>query len=312
MTRTDIHRPSAPEFDPEGYECFGVFDLATSARDYVGPSPAATVSPLVDAGWSFSGAPHGSGQCSHCGTRIRYAALMGHTATKTLLYVGETCLDNRFALTKADFDALRKTSSLNRERNARSTRLESLLAEHPSLAYLSYAHNIGEAGARYEFDAQWGEEVRVRNTAWIERTTSGKNISTLSSIWERISRYAEISDRAAHYADLVMGWLDDAEQRLAAREAATAALTEAGVEVPEGRMTIEGTVLSTKFVDNGYGGSLKMLVRHESGWKVWGTVPSSIDVDKGSTVRFTATVTRSTDDALFGFYSRPTKAVVVA
>ena len=70
-------------------------------------------------------------------------------------------------------------------------------------------------------------------------------------------------------------------------------------------------MLSTKWVENGFGGSLKMLVQHEDGWKVWGSVPSSIDVDKGSRVRFTATVEQSNDDALFGFFKRPAKAEVL-
>src|SRR4051812_12119849 len=106
MTRTDIHRAASADFDPEAYDCFGVFDIATEAADFVGPTPAQTVSRLVTEGWSFSGAPHGGGQCSHCGTRLRYVALMGHRDTKTLMYIGETCLDNRFSLTKGEFQTL--------------------------------------------------------------------------------------------------------------------------------------------------------------------------------------------------------------
>ena len=43
----------------------------------------------------------------------------------------------------------------------------------------------------------------------------------------------------------------------------------------------------------------------------WGSVPSSIDVDKDDVVRFTATVEKSSDDPLFGFFKRPAKAEVL-
>jgi hypothetical protein len=87
----------------------------------------------------------------------------------------------------------------------------------------------------------------------------------------------------------------------------------AGVVV-EGRCVIEGTVLSTKLVESGYGESLKMLVRVEQAdgvVRLWGSVPSSIDPEIGDTVRFTATV-ETGRDADFGFFKRPTKAEVVA
>src|SRR4051812_17589268 len=102
MTRTDIHRMGSDEFDPENYTVHGVFDLNTSAADYVPDNRVQIVSALVAQGITFHGAPHGSGQCSHCGTGIRYAALLEHRPTHPLMYVGETCLDNRFSLTKGE------------------------------------------------------------------------------------------------------------------------------------------------------------------------------------------------------------------
>ena len=53
-----------------------------------------------------------------------------------------------------------------------------------------------------------------------------------------------------------------------------------------------------------------MLVKDDSGFKVFGTVPSSISrVSKGDVVEFTATLEPSKDDPKFGFYKRPSKAV---
>jgi hypothetical protein len=56
---------------------------------------------------------------------------------------------------------------------------------------------------------------------------------------------------------------------------------------------------------------MKMLVVTDTGWKVWGTMPAALDVDRGARVRFTATVKPSDDDPHFGFFSRPTKAQVL-
>jgi len=88
--------------------------------------------------------------------------------------------------------------------------------------------------------------------------------------------------------------------------------------VIEGRIEICGRVVSTKWVENNFsyhGGSvLKIVVRDNRGFKVWGTCPSAIasDVEKGTKVTFTATVTKSDKDEDFGFFKRPTCKKVAA
>ena len=95
-------------------------------------------------------------------------------------------------------------------------------------------------------------------------------------------------------------------EALAAIENRTASATP----VPEGRIEVEGTVLVVKWQDSDYGGSYKMLVEG-TGWKVWGTVPSTLDLHGGDRVTFTATVEASKDDPAFGFFKRPTKASIL-
>lgn len=73
-------------------------------------------------------------------------------------------------------------------------------------------------------------------------------------------------------------------------------------------VTVEGEVLSTKTIDGDYGVTYKMLVLDERGFKVWSTIPSAIDVERGDRVRFVANVDVSHDDPCFGFASRPRKA----
>lgn len=87
--------------------------------------------------------------------------------------------------------------------------------------------------------------------------------------------------------------------------------------VVEGKCEITGRVLSTKWSSSSYNGvsrsDKKMVVLDDRGFKVYGTVPSSIltDAKRGSRVRFTATNEVSEDDETFGFFKRPSKAEVL-
>jgi hypothetical protein len=87
---------------------------------------------------------------------------------------------------------------------------------------------------------------------------------------------------------------------------------EAGENAPEGRVVITGTVLAFKVQESMYGDVLKMLVQDDRGFRVWGSVPSSLDdAERESRITFTATVTASDKDAKFGFFKRPAKAAVI-
>lgn len=93
-------------------------------------------------------------------------------------------------------------------------------------------------------------------------------------------------------------------------------------DAPEGRVTIRGTIVSVKSVA-GYGYNApdvyKMVVEDDLGFRVFGTVPSSLETLngcflrmedlRGRRVEFTASVEPSAGDASFGFYKRPTKAI---
>lgn len=77
--------------------------------------------------------------------------------------------------------------------------------------------------------------------------------------------------------------------------------------------TFEGEVLSVKWKESPWGGALKMLVREARGFKLWGTVPAAIsEVKPGATISFVASSEPSKDDAGFGFFKRPRKAVVLS
>lgn len=331
MTRTDIHRPSAPEFDPENYDVLGFADFHVED----GFRPTQTISAMVDQGWSFRGMP--SGRCGHCGTRLRYAALMGHRPTKTLLYVGETCLDNRFSATAAEFQAMRAEAARKAEQTRLQGKAHDFFAAHPDLVDLTYIHNISVAGGEQEWTTaySYGEVTFTteaealawlegrpahfqdhpivgykRGTTWDEKTRMGKWTSILSDMNYKVQRYGDLSDAQISFARKMLGWLAEAEEKQAVREAEQAAKVERGATVTAGRQVIEGEVTSTKWQENGFGGSLKMRVVNGD-LAYWGSVPSSIEVEKGTRVRFTATVEPSSDDPSFGFFKRPSKAEVL-
>jgi hypothetical protein len=112
------------------------------------------------------------------------------------------------------------------------------------------------------------------------------------------------------------------------------------------RLTIEGVIISAKYDEGGWRDEngrerdfyrpegIKITVEHADGWRVWGTCPTDCYTTgyetyvegqpvkytsgedaaamlKGKRIRFDARVTQSEKDAKFGFFKRPTKAVLI-
>lgn len=141
----------------------------------------------------------------------------------------------------------------------------------------------------------------------------------LSDLWAKAFDY-ELSEKQIAAAAKSL-------QSKADREAERAAEKAALSEVVEGKGTIEGTIVSVKYKDSQFGGAWKMTVKDDRNFLVWGTVPQAIfdqqhdeaaegenpfaEHLKGRKVRFNATVEASEEDKTFGFFKRPTKAVLL-
>lgn len=83
-------------------------------------------------------------------------------------------------------------------------------------------------------------------------------------------------------------------------------------DLPTGLYTIVGRVISIKWVENQWGGQLKVLVELDTGQRVFGTLPAAIsDANADDRISFDATVEASKDDRLFGFYKRPRNAQIL-
>lgn len=290
--RSDIHRPSAPEFDPAAYELIDVYDLHPESGDH--RALGNEIDKLAARG--IVQAPHSNG-CGHCGqTNLRYVALLVREDVREWIFVGQDCLGARFLdQTKASFDALRKAAQLDREAQRCKKFFEALCEGHPEFVWATYADHIRQTGGN-EY-AAW-----ALNTAYDIATearqygqASDKQIALVCRL------ISEIEEKAAQYVPPVQSG-----------------------DVPTGRVQIEGIVLGApKWYDNSFGGSWKMTVKLDNGSRVWGTVPTCLlttpqeyddyvgpAVGAGDRVRFTATVKPRELD--FGWYSRPANAELLA
>jgi hypothetical protein len=295
--RTDVHAPASAAFDPSLYTCYGCYDGcpdgiygAEQLREY-----GDQIKSLKARGYRCG---RGSiGKCGHCGASIRYFALLVRDDVKEYIHVGEQCLDNRFQVeTAADFQNLRKSAKLNRERATRDERIAAL-RENPAIARLLDGGRHVDA-SEFLYD--------VRSKALENGRLSVGQIAAVERAFERIAQ----KDR----------WEEE-------RRAEALRLAEAGVKAPEGRVEVTGVVLSAKEHQSQFGTAIKIVVKSDDGWKVWTTAPASlfseVDVDTkvieevrealvGKRIKFVAALTRSDSDAAFAFGKRPTKASFVA
>jgi len=324
--RTDIHRPSLEGFDPQDYTLFGVYELIRKMKvidsiefvppsiwiehSHVEPSPFAIETEALEShGWSTDIITNANGkerdsvyarQCAHCGQRLKYGALLTNESEKSLIVIGEDCLDNRFDnVTAAQFKQLREEAKAKAAATRSLDRKNTALKENPGLADGYDSTNSFVQDVMRRFDRKG--EITERQVA---------------AVLKVIKQDADRAERQAQ-------WVEEA--KLAA-------------DAPTGKVTVTGEIISTKWQESMYGSTQKMIVKTEDGWKLWVTVPSSIedvmdcklssscwsdhaegkteyrDVHKleGKTVTLTATVTPSDRDSKFAFGKRPSKAKLVS
>ena len=161
--------------------------------------------------------------------------------------------------------------------------------------------------------------AEVRKTVSVRRSRSWVDRYAVAGT-DELRCYVYISKCPADLCDAIEDYLmgdiyklqrlaaEQADAEIAARDKAH----ENGEDAPEGRVVITGTVLSFKWQSSEYGDVLKMLVQDDRGFRVWGSVPKSLDdAERESRISFTATVSQSDRDTKFGFFKRPTKAAII-
>jgi len=155
--------------------------------------------------------------------------------------------------------------------------------------------------------------INELNRVIAEIANHGRVDNFYSSLAQAYRKYGSLTERQEAALKRSLTQYHDRNERVVAGRKARVISSP----IPTGRVTITGKVISTKWVENDFGGSLKMLVESEQGWRVFGTVPSRLGeilartegTLVGSTVAFTAQITPKEAD--FGFYSRPTGGAVL-
>jgi hypothetical protein len=292
MARKDIHRPAAIE--PADY-VFVAFDhLPGSSGDlgealFMQEQRKYKRAHMARTGGKYSGHEHG-GLCHVCGSvNAIYSATFYHEKSNSYIRTGLDCAQK---LECAGIDAFKKNVKKAKEAAAGKRKAAAILAEA----------GLGKA---------W--ELYVGDTARDRESTRDEN--TLFDIVSRLVKWGNISDKALAFLATLLDRIERAPE-IAAAKAAAKALELANakpVPVVEGRVKVMGEVLSLKEQEGFYGIQLKMLVKTEGGFKLWGSVPSAIrsEVERGSVVEFSAALQKSDNDEYFGFFSRPSKAKVI-
>ena len=245
--------------------------------------------------YDFKYITEGYSSCDVCGTGIRYQFHCTDAQNKHFK-VGCDCihkLGNTYLTTKAE-EA--KKQFLNEKKEAR--RLERLAKKNEKLADKKRLEEI-EAKKR---EAENFELIKEQNPEYLNDilwASSDKGTAFAQAVLENMIKYGR-----ATYNQL--------EALLYAHRSYKNSLKPKS-DCPSGKIEIVGEVVSKKSHRFGYNDTWKMLVQDDKGFKVFGTIPTSIlsHTHIGTQVKLTATVTPSKDDANFGYFSRPTNASIV-
>lgn len=315
--RKDIHKPSA--IQPENYEWvafkyYGSSDLGAILAMKVERENLAAH--MNQTGGKFSGHEHG-GLCHVCGQgNISYASVFYHKPSNSYIITGEDCARN---IESRDMSAFRRAIQSGLEAQAGKKKAAAIL----EAAGLTAAWKIYTA----DYSALPGKERKLaddqcRACGYITATTAGevpicgdcRNAGNVAREWKdvyyeeltirdivgKLVKYGSASEKALGYVKTLLARIADRpalEEKKAAEQAAAA-------DCPTGRVQITGEVVGFRKADpDDRFPSSKVLVKDDSGFKVWGN--RFAGVEKGDRVTFTATVTPSKDDAKFGFFKRP-------
>jgi hypothetical protein len=289
-TRNDVHAPS--RINPADYEYvaqehvksegFGGCFFMLQERKVFEMHKAKT-------GGNWSHHAHG-GNCMICGSvNALYTVIYYHAPTNSYIRTGQDCA-SKFDTEHADaFRIFREASLAATHAKAGKAKAQGLLNER----------GLGAAWTIYTLMEELNPEgPRV---PWEE--------TTITNIVGKLVKYGSASDKQFDFVGVLLGKINN-RAALAAKKAADTAHIK---DCPEGRIVIRGRVLTVKHQESAFNvdGIYKMLVQHGDGWKVWGSVPSALNVGRGDVVEFKGTVERSKDDPKFGFFKRPACASVV-
>jgi hypothetical protein len=290
MTRSDVHRPSV--INPDDYEfvCCEVVKIEGMGDVYfLQAEREAKARHMARTGGKYSQHEHG-GNCHICGSaNAIYTQLFWHKPTNTYVRAGSECSEK---LDGGDMETfkLKVKHALELQTGKRKAQA---ICERDGYAAAWNLFTADEASLPKKADGSLYFEEQV-----------------IRDIIGKLVQYGSISTKQSEFVKKLLSDIPARAEREAARAAEAAAAKP--VPVQETRMTVRGEIISIKKPVDYSPFPTRMLVKTAEGWKVWGSLPSSLrDAERGMFVQFDAMVKRSDKDEKFGFFSRPTKAVVI-
>lgn len=271
--RTDIHRPSV--IKPEDYEFVGVEYAKASSIDEVyslAHYKAVIQTHMRETGGTYSRHAHG-GNCHVCGAHCIYTVLFYHRPSNTYIRTGFDCAANLEYHDEKLFRSIKADVKSAREAKAGKQKAQATLAD----AGLERAYGLFELNSDSDSLLKLGVlSKRMWNDGKNYTMESTWEYRTLCDIVEKLVRYGSLSEKQIDFLRTLVDKIDHKAEREAEHEAKIAAERETAADCPNGRVEINGEVLMTKYVESMYGETLKMLVKDNRGFKVWGTVPSAL------------------------------------
>lgn len=265
------HRVSG-DFNPTSYTFVDTFDSTFvdlgSGQDELDPIAPEIVESLGRQGFSTC-------NCTHCGSRLTRGSVYAHSHGDYAIF-GHTC-EHRLG-----FESKAALQDALKERRL-------------------YILGLRKA---MEKSWRWGVVARFLTATTEDESLSENTRGIAEDMLRKLAKWLSLSRKQIAFMRSLIKWDGERELRDAKRRSEAAAAPD----WTEGRFSVSGQVLSTKFQDNDFGGAWKMLVKIADGRKCWGSVPKFFDGGKGDDVAFTGTFKVSRDDSKFAFFSRPSKA----
>lgn len=300
-----VHRAGSGKFDPEDYSIAAYYDMSVEVKRFARETQDLQLAEDVPVG----------DRCSHCGKKLRYVALLRHTSGEYVT-AGQTCLSDRFSITKDAFDDMRKRGK---------DRARAMVLECASLGPEDREAFIADNGCEWaredadriaaERDQMWRDSPSVL-AAITYPEMFGDDEPVLRSFAESLMRQlgAERETLTPNQIDsFAHRWKSSLE--IVARDQARREQREHAAPAPVGKnIVVEGTVakISARSSDFGRGGTYyTMLVALPGGARVSVTRPRAISSARtGDKVRFAADFESAGEDRTFSRGKRPRDAEI--
>lgn len=310
LTRNDIHAPSV--IDPTAYS-FVALDCLGTPKDDIGEIMTLAENRRIFmkhremTGGKYSGHQHG-GTCSVCGASAKYVVIWYHEESNSYIRTGEDCAQKMDMGEYGSFQRIKGELKAHAEAKAGKKKAQAILTEKglidvwtlfnatdEDLIELEIAERKKENRKCYCcIDGIIKKQVRMDGNFHlveevcdvcdghyeqeVEFVVLDNRVNILVDIVRKLVRYGDLSDKQFKFLEKLASELMDIKAANAKREEEAAQERASSEPVPAGRQKVTGEIVSKRWEENGYGGSLKILVKDNRGFKVWGNCPSSISL----------------------------------